>query len=161
MILNMEPNTDFFNINPNIAPVESLEDKFTRERKEWGDKVANMSSQMKSVLLVSELMTEVYTQRQICLEYYHYLISVLVKINRKYKASFAERWDYWSYKSQIRYPNVGALNNKIETELAEMLEKRQLVENHSKFVLSTCNTIDNLIYAIPKRIEIEQISRGK
>lgn len=157
----MDNQSDFFNINPNITPVETLEEKFTRERKEWGDKIANMSLQMKSILLVSELMTEVYTQRQICIEYYHYLISVLVKINRKYKASYAERWDYWSYKSQIRYPNVGALNNKIETELADMLEKRQLVENHSKFILASCSTIDNIIYAIPKRIDIENIARGK
>ena len=115
---------------------------------------------MKSVLKVSELMTEVYTQRQICLEYYHYLISILIKINRTYKARYGERWDYWSFQSQIRYPNAGALNNKIETELSDILEKRQLVENHSKFILGSCSTIDNLIYAIPKRIEIDKIARG-
>lgn len=158
------PGQDFFNINPDVQPEqpkESLEDKFTRERKEWGDKVANMSFKMKSVLAVSELMTEVYTERQICLEYYHYLISVLIKINRKYRKSYDEQWNFWTYKSNIKYPNAGALNNKIQTELADILEKRELLENHSKFIDKTMGTIDNLIYAIPKRIEVEQISRGK
>jgi len=158
------PGQDFFNINPDVKPEEpkeSLENKFARERKEWGDKIANMSFKMKSVLAVSELMTEVYTERQICLEYYHYLISILIKVNRKYRKSYDEQWNYWTYKSNIKYPNQGALNNKIQTELADILEKRELLENHSKFIDKTMGTIDNLIYAIPKRIEVEQISRGK
>ena len=158
------PPQDFFNINPDVPaeePKESLEERFSKERIKWGEKVATMSGKMKNVLAVSELMTEVYTERQICLEYYHYLISILIKINRKYRYSYDERWLYWSYKSNIKYPNAGALNNKIQTELADLLEKRELIENHSKFILRTIETVDNLIYAIPKRIEVEQISRGK
>lgn len=155
------PQQDFFNINPDVPKEETLEDKFSRERLEWSDKVAEMSEQMKSVLKVSELMTDIYTERQRCVEYYHYLLSILIKINREYRKNYAERWDYWSYKSQIRYPNNTALDNKIKTELADILEKRELIDNHSKFIDKTVGTIDNIIYAIPRRIEIEQISRGK
>jgi len=152
---------DYFNVNPDVLPKESLDDQFARERKEWGEKIKNMSEQMKNVLKVSELMTEVYTQRQICLEYYHYLISVLIKLNRKYRIEYDERWHYWTFTSQIKYPNNNALINKINTELEDLVEKRELLDNHSKFVLSTCGVIDNIIYAIPKRIEIENLSRGK
>jgi len=152
---------DIFNMNQEAPPEETLDEKFTKERKEWGDKVAVMSAKMKSVLAVSELMTEIYTERQICIEYYHYLISILIKINRKYKFKYDEKWLYWTYKSNIKYPNQAALNNKIETELSDILEKRQAVDNHAKFIDKTVGTIDNLIYAIPKRIEVEQISRGK
>lgn len=152
---------DFFNINPEVPKEESLEDKFSKERLAWSDKIATMSEQMKSVLKVSELMTDIYTERQRCVEYHHYLISILIKINKQYRKSYSERWDFWSYKSQIRYPNNTAQDNKIKTELADILEKRELIDNHAKFMDKTCSTIDNLIYAIPKRIEIEQISRGK
>jgi hypothetical protein len=152
---------DFFNINPEVKPEKSLEDKFSDERLEWSEKVAQMSEKMKSVMKVSELMTDIYTERQRCVEYYHYLISILIKINKEYRKNYAERWDFWSYKSQIRYPNNTALDNKIKTELADVLEKRELIDNHSKFIDKTVGTIDNLIYAIPRRIEIEQISRGK
>jgi hypothetical protein len=120
-----------------------------------------MSEQMKSVLKVSELMTNVYTERQRCIEYYHYLISILQKVNKEYRRQYAERFDYWSWKSNIRYPNNNALNNKIQVELADLIEKREKIENHSKYILSTSSTIDNIIFAIPRRIEIEQISRGK
>jgi hypothetical protein len=151
---------DFFNINPDVPKEQSLEDKFAKERLEWGEKVAEMSEKMKNVFKVGELMTEIYTERQRCIEYYHYLISILIKVNREYKKNYAERFDYWSYKSQIRYPNQPALNNKIHVELADILEKRELIDNHSKFMLECKNTIDNIIYAIPKRIDIEKISRG-
>lgn len=154
-------NTDFFNINPEVPKEEQIEDKFAKERLEWSGKIAQMSEQMKSVLKVSELMTNIYTERQRCVEYYHYLLSILIKINREYRKKYSERWDFWSYKSQIRYPNNTALDNKIKTELSDVLEKRELIDNHAKFMDKTISTIDNIIYALPKRIEIEQISRGK
>lgn len=152
---------DFFNINPEVPKEETLVDKFARERLEWTEKLGNMSLQMKSVLKVSGLMTEVYTERQRCVEYHHYLISILIKVNKEYRRQFSERHDFWSFKSNIRYPNETSKNNKIQVELADILEKRELIDNHAKFIDKTSATIDNLIYAIPKRIEIEQITRGK
>jgi len=152
---------DFFNINPNVPKEENLDEKFAKERLEWSEKIAGMSQQMKSVLKVSELMTEVYTERQRCVEYYHYLISILQKINREYRKRYSDRYEFWSWKSNIRYPNETSKVNKIQTELVDIIEKRETIENHAKFIDKTCSTLDNLIYAIPKRIEIEQISRGK
>jgi len=152
---------DFFNINPDVPKEETIEEKFARERLEWSEKIAGMSLKMKTVLKVSELMTDIYTQRQRCVEYYHYLISKLILINKEYRRRYSERHDFWSFKSNIRYPNETSKNNKIQTELAEVLQNREMIDNHSKFMDKTISTIDNLIYAIPKRIEIEQITRGK
>lgn len=139
----------------------TLVDKFAEERLEWGNKITKMTNQMKSLGAVSELMTEIYTERQICVEYYHYLIGVLIKINKAYRLQYSNRHDFWTFTSQIRYPNENSKNNKILTELADIHEKRELVENHSKFIQNTLATLDNLIYAIPRRIEIENIARGK
>ena len=155
---------DFFNINPDVPeekPKESINEQFERERKEWGDKVAKMNKLMKGIGPLSELMLEVYTERQICLDYHHYLISKLIKINRKYRLKYDERWHFWSFKSQIKYPNETSKGNKIQSELGDIVEIRELLDNHIKFIDKTMGTIDNLIYAIPKRIEIEQITRGK
>ena len=145
----------------NTELLEKLSKQFEAERADWKEKVANLNKKMKNIMSVSELMTEVYTERQLCLEYYHYLVSKLVEVNREYRRRYAERHDFWSYKSNIRYPNETSKNNKIQVELADLLQKRELIENHSKYILRTVETIDNIIYAIPRRIEIEQITRGK
>jgi hypothetical protein len=154
----MEPN-----INNIIHPPkeETLEEKFTRERLEWSQKIEDMSSKMRNVMAVAELMTTLYTDRQRAVEYYHYLISMIIPMNRKYNAAYAERFEYYTTKAPIRYPNEATKHNRIQVDLADMIEKRAMVDNHSKFIDRTISTIDNIIFAVPRRVEIEQISRGK
>lgn len=151
------------NYNDIIHPPkeESLEDRFARERLEWSEKIADMSAKMKKILEIPELMTYLYTERQRAAEYYHYLISLMIQTNKKYNASYAERFDYYTNKVQIRYPNESSKHNRIQVDLQDQVEKRAILDNHSKFMDKTIGTLDNLIFAIPKRVEIEQISRGK
>ena len=153
--------TDFLNINPDVQPEESLEEKFARERLEWSQKIEDMSSKMKKVFEIPELMTTLYTERQRAVEYYHYLISLMINQSRKYNAAYAERFDYYTHKAQVRYPNESTKHNRIQVDLADLVEKRAVLDNHSKFINQCITTVDNIIYAIPRRVEIEQISRGK
>lgn len=144
-----------------IIKEESLEEKFANERKEWNEKIKNISSNLKNIFNIPELMTTLYTERQLAVEYYHYLISLMIGLQRKYNVSYAERFDYYTNKVQIRYPSEASKNNRIQVDLADQIERRSTIENHCKYISQTIQTIDNIIYAIPKRVEIEQISRGK
>jgi hypothetical protein len=140
---------------------ESLDERFAREREEWSEKVSQISRKMKQVFDIPELMTTLYTERQRAAEYYHYLISLMIGMNKKYNAAYAERYDYYTTKAQVRYPNESTKHNRILVDLQDMVEKREIVNNHAKFIDRTIGTLDNIIFAIPKRVEIEQISRGK
>lgn len=154
----MELNIDNI-IHP--SKEETLDEKFARERLEWSEKVAEMSAKMKQIFSIPELMTYLYTERQRAVEYYHYLISLMIGMNKTYHKAYDERYDFYTHKAQVRYPNESTKNNRILVDLADQFEKRAMVDNHSKFVEKTISTLDNLIFAIPKRVEIEQISRGK
>jgi len=144
-----------------IKEEESLEERFERERLEWSDKIAQISKKMKQIFDIPELMTTLYTDRQRAVEYYHYLISLMIGMNKKYNALYAERYEYYTVKSQVRYPNESTKHNRIQVDLANIIEQRAQFDNHSKFISQCITTIDNVIYAIPRRVEIEQISRGK
>lgn len=152
---------DFFNINPAVEPEETLEQKFSKQREEWSEIIKGMSVRMKNIMNLPELMTELYTERQRCVEYHHYLMSIMIKTNIEYRRRYAERHDFWSYKSNIRYPNESSKNNKILTELSDVVEKREMLDNHAKFMNETKASLDAIIYAVKSRVEIEQISRGK
>jgi hypothetical protein len=154
----MEQNYD--QIKPDDQK-ETLEERFSRERLEWSHKIQEMSSKFKNVFTIAELMTTLYTERQLAVEYYHYLISLMIGLNKKYNAAYAERQDYYTNKSQVRYPNETMKHNRIQADLADMVEKRAMLENHSKFIASTIQTLDNIIFGISKRVEIENIARGK
>lgn len=138
----------------------TLDKQFETERMKWEGIVREMSLQMKRILSLGELMTTIYTERQQTVEYYHYLLSVLIKLNAKYRKEYAEKYDFWTTKSQIRYPNETTKVNKILSEMSDICEKKEKVENHSNFMKNTIATIDNIIYAIPRRIDIEQMIKG-
>jgi len=140
---------------------ETLEKKFAKERLEWSNKIQSMSQKMKDISHTSELMTDIYTERQRAVEYNHYLISIFQKINRAYRKQWSEKYDHYSYKSQIRFPNEKTKELQILAEMETIVEKREELDNHVKFISDTISTIDNLIYGIKYKVEIEQILRGK
>lgn len=154
---------EFIKENPpeNKEREDSLEIRFAKERKEWTEKVKNMSTMMKKIVDVAELMTTLYTERQRAVEYYHYLLSLLSNINKTYRKQFAEKYDFYSYKTQKRFPNEKVKEIQIMADLAPTVSLREQIENHSRFIDKTVGTVDNIIFGIKNRVEIEQILRGK
>ncbi len=155
--MNPEPETT----KEDKSEKDTLEERFFRERMAWSGKIKEMSAKLSKTALVAELMTEIYTERQRALEYYHYIISLLIKINKNYNKSYSEKYKFYSYTSQERFPNETSKNMRILAELADLKEKREVLDNHSKFMDGTTKTIDNIIFGLKSRIEIEQIARGK
>ena len=157
----MTKKIDYFNINPDVAPEESLQEKFRKEREEWSDKIESMSAKMRNIMEIPDLMTNLYTERQRCVDYYHYLVSLAITVNKRYRSEYAARQDYYNFKSQVRFPNETSKDNRIKVDLANILETRETLDSHIRFVDKTIGTLDNIIFAIPKRIEIENIARGR
>ena len=139
----------------------SLDKKFSQEREEWTEKIKTISLTLRNVLEISDLMTYIYTERQRAVEYYHYLATIYGRVNRVWRKAYSEKYDFHTYKSQKRFPNERAKEIHIFAELNDLVKKRETIENHMKFIDRSIGTIDNIIFGIKYRLEIEQISRGK
>ena len=139
----------------------TIEQKFAKERLEWSQKIQDMSNQLKQVMALKELMVVIYTERQRSIEYFHYLITLLNRVNITYRKQYADKFEHYSFASQKRFPNETSKNNQILSEMKEVIVNKDALSNHAKFMEGTQKTIDSLIYGIKYRIEIEQISRGK
>ena len=140
---------------------QTLEKRFEGERFQWGGKVKGMSSKIKSLQDLSDLQVEVYSERQRALEYYHYIISLLIKVNKVYNKQYSEKYKFYKYQSQERIPNENLIKIRINSELEDLKEKREILDNHAKFMDGTVKTIDNIIFGIKTRVEVEQIGRGR
>ncbi len=155
--LNPEPETT----SDEKSEEDTLEKRFGDERLSWSNKIKGMSQKLSNIVQTGELMTEIYTERQLALEYYHYLIQLLIKMNKKYNKSYSEKYKFYKYQSQERLANEALIKLRINAELADLKEKREILENHSKFMDGTVKTIDNIIFGIKYKIEVIQIGRGK
>lgn len=134
--------------------------KFEKSRIEWSEIVKNLTDKLKNIKTLELLMIDVYSERQRAVDYYHYLNSLVIKITKAYRKLYAERYDFYTNKSQIRYPNETVKNNKIYTDLSKEIENKDVLENHVKYISETIKTIDGIIYAINSRIKIEELMRG-
>ena len=150
-----------FNINTPQVEKESLVDRFKNEREVWTKTIDKLSKSMKKVSDLPELQTIIYTERQTALDYYHYLVSLVVILSRTYRKQYNDKYDYYTTKSQIRYPNEATKNNRILTDLSEIFQKKEMLENHIKASDNYIKTLDNIIYGISKRVDIENIIRGR
>lgn len=139
---------------------ESVDSIYKKERLEWHETIKGMTVRMKDILEIQNLMVDVYTERQRAIEYYHYLISLLIGINKQYRRKYAERFKHYTDSIQFRV-NKEQITNLINNDLEALSINREKLENHAKFMENTTKSIDGIIFGIKHRIEVEQIIRGK
>jgi hypothetical protein len=150
-------------LNPKPTTEETLDlnKRFEKERIEWSTKISNLNKLLKDMSSVQALLLEIYTERQRAVEFYYYLVSLLIDINKKYRKEYMKKYQFYTYQSQERFSNESLKTQKILTDLEDIVFKKDLLETHSKFIQESIKTIDNIIWATKTRVELEQISRGK
>ena len=132
---------------------------FEDERSEWREKIQVISLQMKDIKTLAKAQVDLFSQRQVLLEYSYKLASIISKLNSKGRVERAKKLKDYSERSDIRY---GA-NEKtvlIEGDLTEISEKIELVESHRKFIDQTIQTVDHMLYGVKSRIALEDYLRG-
>ena len=132
---------------------------FEVERSEWKEKVQVLALEMRDIRTLAKAQVDLFSQRQVLLEYSYKLASIVSKLNSKYRTEKSRKLKEYSEKSDIRY---GA-NEKtvlIEGDISEITEKMELVEGHRKFIDQTVQTLDHMLYGIKSRISLEEYLRG-
>ncbi len=132
---------------------------FEIERSEWREKVQVLALEMKDIRTLAKAQVDLFSQRQVLLEYSYKLASIVSKLNSKYRTEKSRKLKEYSEKSDIRY---GA-NEKtvlIEGDISEITEKIELVEGHRMFIDQTVQTLDHMLYGIKSRISLEEYLRG-
>jgi len=132
---------------------------FENERNEWKETIQGISLHLKSIQTVAKAQVDLFSQRQILLEYSYKLASIVTKLNSKYSSDKSKKMREYSEKSDVRY-GANEKSVLIEGDLTEISEKIQLVESHRKFIDQTVQTVDHMLYGIRQRIALEEYLRG-
>ncbi|MEG1142173.1 MAG: hypothetical protein RSE41_06990 [Clostridia bacterium] len=147
-------------MNEKPSSKKTLHERFNDERIEWTNKLKELAQKSRYLDKLTELQVDVISERQIAVDYYHHIKSVLISLNREFKVEYAKKYDFYTNGSNIRYPNESSKNAKIQSDLCSIIEKKDSLENHMSFMQETIKTIDNLIFGIKHRLSIEEFVRG-
>lgn len=132
---------------------------FERERFEWKEKIQVISLNLKNIKTVAEAQVELFSTRQILLEYSFKLAQIVSKLSSRERQTRAARLKDYNQNSDVRY---GSNETKvlIEGDVAEIVGKIEMVEGHRKFIDQTIQTVDHMLYGIKSRIALEDYLRG-
>lgn len=155
----MENNAETPEPTQHNSSNDPIYSRFRKEREDWSEKVTDMSDRLKDIHHLSDLMTEIYSSRQIAVEYSHTLMSHLSKINRIYRERRVERYDHYTRNYDMRL-DKDPKNDLINTDLGDIVERRELLQNHLDYFRETVRTIDTLCYGIKHRMALEEYRRG-
>lgn len=135
----------------------TLEEYILSHQTQWTEVVQEMTSKMKRLPDLPELLNMVYAKRQDALDYYFGLLAKISAMSRDHKQKYAEYYNYYKTQSQIRYSSDSAINAQISATLKDDEYNAELLENHAKYMQETIKSIDYIIYAITNRIRIEEL----
>jgi hypothetical protein len=133
--------------------LDKIKDRFIEERGKWKDKVVDMAKRMKSISDLAELQVDLYTYRQEAIEYYYNLNLAVIKLEKKYSKLKRKLVEELNDKD-VRYGKTD-MNVIIDGASAEHKHHIEIVKSQSSYLYETVKTIDNMIFGIKHRIEIE------
>jgi hypothetical protein len=138
--------------------ISDFSDKLEKTRTFWLEKVKSMSASLLNMSKLAECQVELYSYRQICIEYQFNVLNAIVKLNKSYKRKRLERWKYYKTEHQMRMDkDITELH--IDVDIENLSQQHSLLSNQLDFAKETVKTIDNLIYGIKHRISIEDYKR--
>jgi hypothetical protein len=138
---------------------EPIIQRFKKEREEWRDRVTDMSERLRDIHNLSDLLTDLYSNRQISVEYSHTLMSHLTRVNKVFRERKVERFNHYTRDYDLRLDKDFKYEH-IYVDLCELVERRDLLQNHLEYFRETVRTIDNICYGIKHRMSLEEYRRG-
>ena len=132
---------------------------FENERAEWKEKVQVLAIQMKDIKTLAKAQVDMFSSRQVLLEYSYKLASIISKLSSRYRSDKANKLRHYSENNDVRYGSTEK-TVLIEGDLTEITDKIELVESHRKFIDQTIQTVDHMLYGVKSRISLEDYLRG-
>ena len=132
---------------------------FETERAEWREKIQVISLSLKNIRTVAEAQIELFSTRQILLEYNYKLAGIITKLGSREKQERAKKLREYQESKDVRY-GANETKTMIEGDLVEITQKIEMVEGHRKFIDQTIQTVDHMLYGIKSRIALEEYLRG-
>ena len=134
---------------------KTLEELIGKDKSSWSEKIME-------IIKMSGAMNKIGEAQVLMLSYRHQLVDAmtdthfnLYKINVKYEKAFRDRYLYYAHESQKSYTG-GEKDKIVRADLSELKRQSLMIESHIEFYRESIKTLDNLGFALKRRMELAQ-----
>ena len=135
--------------------LEDIATRYRQVRSEISSDIRSNIEKMSNLKRLKEVQVSMLSLRQRLLEENHILIENLSSVQKKYRAAKAKQMEDISTNMQHRY-QYNEKNVLIEGKTANIKEVVDTIENQISFFVDSIKTIDNVLFGIKTRVEIEK-----
>lgn len=147
--------------NPEQLPSskETLEDQFERERREWKEYIEEIAKAFRAPIEgMAETQVSIFSKRQLAVEYTYSLISKHANAKKKFQVAWRQEYEKLE-NTDIRYGEKEKLKI-VESRTSNIQYIMTLIQTHIDYIRETTKTIDNMVFGVKHRIDIEDFKRG-
>tara|TARA_B100000287_G_C20647186_1_gene785520 strand:- start:991 stop:1419 length:429 start_codon:yes stop_codon:yes gene_type:complete len=138
-----------------MSKIEQISASFKKKREEISLEIQNCVETMGNFKNLKEVQILMLSLRQRLLEDSHTLLEHSSILRKKYRSERSRHMEQISTNLQQRY-QYNEKNVIIDGKTAETKESLDLIENQISFFTDTIKTVDNILFGIKTRVEIEK-----
>lgn len=139
----------------NSNKLEDITSRYREVRSTISNDIKSNIEKMSNLKGLKEVQVSMLSLRQRLLEENHILIENLSSVQKKYRAARAAQMENISTNLQHRY-QYNEKNVLIDGKTANIKEVVDTIENQISFFVDSIKTVDNVLYGIKTRVEIEK-----
>ena len=147
------------NQTANSSEKKGYIEQFESERQEWTEIVRGIAQRFKIVDDMVEVQVDLYSRRQLSVDYMQQLNVLQSRLKKNYESEWKRAYDDLALNQDFRYNERERAKFATERTSSSKL-KMDIVQTHIEFFRETIKTIDNMIFGVKHRLEIEDFKRG-
>lgn len=151
--------SDTTTLNEASSEKKGFIEQFEAERLQWTSDVRGIASRFKIVENMAEVQVDLYSTRQQAVDYMQQLSVLQSRLKKNYESDWKKAYDDLALNQDFRYNERERAKFASERTSTSKL-KIDILQSHIEFFRETIKTIDNMIFGVKHRIEIEDFKRG-
>jgi hypothetical protein len=133
---------------------DAIEDAYANDRTHWTNKTISMAKKVERMINLAELEVDAFSSRGMAVESKHSYISTLTNLTKSYKLLEADKVK--AYVNSGKKYTAEQMKTIISADISDLWAQIEHLKAHVSFMDETIKTIDNIIYGVKYRIEIQK-----
>ena len=135
-----------------------LEDQLEVEQDNWNKLIGGLAFKLKGdIKYLYEVDADITSYKQLITADIRKYSSVIYKENKVLKGLIKSRFEWYSTKYQISLKSSGDKMKLIESDVADIQYKIDILDNHIDYLKSSGDNLKQMGYSIKNRIELLNI----